>query len=199
MARHADDPSVGEILDRLSQAHDGGDSVSVGALLEAVGQRGFGVFLLVPPLIELSPLGGIPVVPTALAAFVVLVSAQLVVGRRHLWFPRFVERRRIASQRMAWAIDKLRPLGRFLDRWFYGRLRVLTRGPAVRAAAAAAIVLSLTVPPLEFIPFASSVPMAAIAAFGLALIVQDGLLFIVAWVAWLAALAGGVLLAAPGG
>ena len=41
--------------------------------------------------------------------------------------------------------------------------------------------LALTVPPLELLPFASSAPMAAIAMFGLALLVHDGALMIAAW------------------
>ena len=37
-----------------------------------------------------------------------------------------------------------------------------------------------TVPPLELVPFASSAPMIAIAAFGLAITVRDGVLMLVA-------------------
>ncbi|MEO1987135.1 MAG: exopolysaccharide biosynthesis protein [Martelella sp.] len=190
MARHDDDPTVGEILDSLSDADEGKDGVTVGELMEAVGQRGFGVLLFVPALIELSPIGGIPGVPTALAAFIALVSSQLAIGRSHIWFPAFLERRTIPTDRLEGAIDWLRPVARFLDRWFHGRIRIVTKGPVVRLAAAACILLCLTVPPLELIPFASSAPTGAIAAFGLALIVQDGLLFIIAWMGWAAALSG---------
>ena len=42
------------------------------------------------------------------------------------------------------------------------------------------VALCCTVPPLELIPFASSAPMLAIAAFGLAILVRDGLLMLVA-------------------
>jgi hypothetical protein len=35
-------------------------------------------------------------------------------------------------------------------------------------------------PPLELLPFASTAPMAAIATFGLALLVRDGVLMLVA-------------------
>jgi len=40
--------------------------------------------------------------------------------------------------------------------------------------------LALAVPPLELLPLATTAPMAAIAAFGLALMVGDGLVMIVA-------------------
>lgn len=47
-------------------------------------------------------------------------------------------------------------------------------------AAGLCILLALTVPPLELLPFATTAPMAAIAAFGLALLVRDGLLMVIA-------------------
>ena len=42
--------------------------------------------------------------------------------------------------------------------------------------AGAILLLCCTVPPLEFLPFASSIPMLAIAVLGLALTVRDGAL-----------------------
>lgn len=185
------DGSVNRILDELSGERDGKDRVTFGDMIEAVGFRGFGAFLMVPALLELTPIGAIPGVPTALASFVALVSIQLLVGRNHLWFPAWMENRTLSSDSLDTAVEKLRPVARFLDRWFHGRMRWITKGPAVRVAAAACIALCLTVPPLELVPFASSAPMLAIAAFGLALIVQDGVLFVIAWIGWLAALTAG--------
>ena len=54
-------------------------------------------------------------------------------------------------------------MARWLDRWFHGRLKPLTRGLF-----------------LEIVPFASTAPMGAIALFGLALLVHDGALMIAA-------------------
>ena len=59
------------------------------------------------------------------------------------------------------------------------------------AAALAVIVLCVTVPPLEFLPFASTAPMLAIAAIGLALIVRDGLVMLFALILAVAAFGGG--------
>ena len=65
----------------------------------------------------------------------------------------------------------------------------LTGGAAVRVAAVACLLLACTVPFLDFVPFASTAPMAAIALFGLALLVHDGVLMVVAFVAAIAAVA----------
>lgn len=65
-----------------------------------------------------------------------------------------------------------------------------------RIAAVFVFLLCLTVPPLEFVPFASSAPMLAIAALGLAILVRDGLLMLVASGLSLTALGVGTFLAA---
>ncbi|SFS11079.1 exopolysaccharide biosynthesis protein [Sphingomonas jatrophae] len=195
----ADEPqSVGDILDRLDQLADEKDQVALGDMIEAFGHRAYGPFLIVLPLIELSPVGGIPGVPTVLAAIIVLLAAQMLFGRKHMWLPGWLRRRSVKAKRMHKAVAKVRPVGERMDRWFHGRLESLTSGPAVRVAAAASILLAATVPPLELLPFASSAPMLAIAAFGVALLVRDGVLMIVASLLATAALGIGIGLLGSG-
>lgn len=178
---NASDPqSLTDILDHLDALRIRCDRVSIEAVTESFGSRSYGPLLLVPALIELSPIGVVPGMPTAIAAVIILFSLQILFGRRHLWLPAFIARRSISPARMGKALDRMRPVGRWADRWFHGRLSWLTRTPFSQVAAAACIALSLTVPFLEFVPFASSAPMAAIAMFGLALMVRDGLLMLVA-------------------
>lgn len=52
--------TLGDIADRLEDAAGGGDAVTVGDVVHHVGTRSFGPFLIVPALVELSPVGGIP-------------------------------------------------------------------------------------------------------------------------------------------
>ncbi|MCD2325268.1 exopolysaccharide biosynthesis protein [Sphingomonas sp. IC-56] len=196
----AEDPkSVGDILDRLEELANEDDKVSLGDVVEALGNRSQGPFLLVPALVEISPLGGIPGFPTAIALVIVLIAVQIVLGRKHLWLPKFLSNRALSSEKVCKATGKLRGLARFMDRWFHGRLPALTKGPFVRVAAGACILLACTVPPLELLPFATTAPMAAIAAFGLALLVRDGLLMIVAMVLTLVAVGVGVGMLGSGG
>lgn len=177
--------SVMDILDRLDQtAQDqnaqGNGRVTGQQIVHAFGSRSYGPFLLLPSLFEISPLGGLPGVASSMALVVVLVAGQMALGQRCCWLPRFITQRSIASAKLRWAIERLRPLARWLDRWFHGRLRQLTRGPFVRVAAIACTLLALLVPFLEVVPFASTAPMGAIALFGLALLVHDGALMIAA-------------------
>ncbi|MBB5708801.1 exopolysaccharide biosynthesis protein [Sphingomonas xinjiangensis] len=196
----AEDPqSVGDILDRLNDLAGEDDQVSLGDVVEALGNRGHAPFLLILPLIDISPVGGIPGLPTVLAAIIILVAVQILFGRKHLWLPGFLANRSLSSEKVCKATAKLRGVAKFMDRWFHGRLPALTKGPFVRVAAAACILLACTVPPLELLPFATTAPMAAIAAFGLALLVRDGLLMIVATVLSGVAVAVGIGMLGSGG
>lgn len=189
----SDEPkSVGDILDRLKEISEKEDKISLGDVAETFGSRSYGPFLMVPAIIEQTPVGGIPGVPTAIALIIASFAVQILFGRKHLWLPGFIKRREVKAETLGKTSDKLRGIAKFLDRWFHGRLEKLTQGPFLKAAAVIVILLCCTVPPLELLPFASSVPMAAIAMFGLALLVRDGALMIVALVLSMAAVAVGI-------
>lgn len=177
----ADEPhSVGDVLDKLNELADQGDG-EVGGAVEALGSRSYGPLLLIPALIDISPVGGIPGLPTILALVIAICAVQMVIGRKHVWLPGFLARRTVSAHRVRKVADKSRGVARFLDRWFHDRLPALTKGPFVRATGVIVVLLCCTVPPLEILPFATTAPMAAIAAFGLAMMVRDGALMLAAF------------------
>jgi hypothetical protein len=176
-----------DVLDRLQDAvrskkDAGSGKATVGTVLDAFGSRSYGPFFLVPALIEMSPIGGVPGVPTVLAVFILSAAAQMLFAREHIWVPGFFERRHISGKKVEAVDSKVRPAARWLDRHTKERIPFLLRSGGIRAAAVAVILLCLTVPPLELVPFASTLPMAAIACFGLALLARDGLLMLIAFV-----------------
>ncbi|ANU06679.1 exopolysaccharide biosynthesis protein [Paraurantiacibacter namhicola] len=196
----ADTPhSVGDILDNLSEQASDGKPVSVGDIAHTFGARTFGPAIMVPALLELTPVGAIPGVPTTLAAIIALVAAQKMLGMSHLWIPGFLKRREVSAEKMDKAVGKLRPLAKFMDKHFHGRLERLTHAPFSRIAAGVVILLCCTVPFLEVLPFASSGPMLAIAMFGLAVLVRDGALMIVALLISAIAMLGGAFWWGSGG
>lgn len=188
--------SACDILNMLRTTADQHDKVTVGDVLVAIGERSYGPALLIPALVEITPIGGIPGVPTFLALFIAIVAAQLLFDKDHLWLPDLIQKRSVSANKLHEAADKLNPLASRVDRWFHGRMPRFVKQPWPRIAAAMVILLCLTVPPLEFVPFASTAPMVGIAAFGLALLVRDGLLMIAALTISLATLALGFNLAA---
>ena len=174
--------SVNDILDDLEgTSHDG--KVTLDEMSEALGHRGAAPFLIVPPLLEISPIGGIPAVPTFLAVVIAIFAAQIAFGRDEPVVPGKLGRRGVDGRKLRGATEKLRPLAQRLDGWFHGRLSPMTRRPVRQLAAVVVLALCLTVPPLELVPFASTIPMASILVFGLAFLFRDGLLMLAAFVA----------------
>jgi hypothetical protein len=104
VSKQAEPHDLEGMLDQLARASDGSGPVSVGELLDAIGQRSFGPFLLVPALIAFTPLGGIPGLPTALAAVVIVVAGQLLIGMKQFWLPSILLRRSIERQRLRTSI-----------------------------------------------------------------------------------------------
>ncbi|WP_274425004.1 exopolysaccharide biosynthesis protein [Chelativorans sp. YIM 93263] len=169
-----------KVLDKATQAGDGNKEISVSQIMSAVGRRSFGPLILVISLIGLTPLGGVPGVPTMLAVVVFLIAVQLVVGLEHFWLPRFLLNRTLNRDRFRTAISYMRPVAKVIDRVLRERLIWIFQPIFVRLAAAMCILVTLTVPPLELIPFAGTIPWVAIGIFALALIARDGLLALVA-------------------
>jgi len=170
--------SMGDVLGELDELAANHDEVRVADVLDDFGARSFGPFIMIPAVLEITPVGGILGVPTVFALFIALIAVQLLIGRDHVWMPQFVQRRAVGSKKLHKAVGKLKGMANFLDRHSKGRLEGLTKGTAIKLVAAVIIALCCTVPPLEFLPFASTIPMLAIAVLGLALTVRDGALLL---------------------
>ena len=167
------------ILDRLTELGDKQDKVSIGNVIGSFGSRSYGPVLLVPALIGISPIGGIPGVPSFLALTLLVIAVQMVVGKEHLWLPGFIEDRSIDGEKLANAAEDMEGVAKWMDKIFHGRLEMFTGRTAGRIAAGVIALMCLAVPPLELLPFAVVLPMGVIAAFGIALTVRDGLLMLV--------------------
>jgi hypothetical protein len=81
----------------------------------------------VPALIALTPLGGIPGLPKALAVVVIVVAAQFLIMKR-FWLPNVVVRRSIERGSLRTPVNYLRPVARAIDKVIRSRLAWLTRG-----------------------------------------------------------------------
>jgi hypothetical protein len=172
-------PCLSELLNNLAAAGDGERDPTVADLRDAVGRRAIGPLLLVPGLIVMSPLSGIPVLPSTVAAAVILLVIQLLMGRRGFWLPRTLLRRSIPRDRLERTIRFLTPIARVADRIARPRLRILAEGPAIRVVAVACLALAATMPPLEVFPFLNTAAGTLIALFGLAITAHDGALVLV--------------------
>lgn len=177
-----------DVLDTLcALAKDEGE-ISVADVQRTVGKRSFAPFLLICGLIVLSPVGGIPLVPTLFAVIVLLTAGQLLLGRDSFWLPGAIRERSIDDDKLQRGVTKLRKPARITDTFLKPRLTFLARGPATYGVALACVALALFMPVLEAVPFAVAAPAAAITAFALALVAHDGLLVIFGSIATAASL-----------
>lgn len=195
MAEHE---TVEQIVDALRDEACGQGEVSVGDVLDHIGKRSFGPLILLPSLLLITPIGGIPVLPTFFALLVAMLALQVMFGRNSLWLPDVIRSRVLPRQRLMQATDKARPVARKLDGLFGKRFEGLTRAPAPRVAAGLALMLCLTIPPMELVPFGAILPVSGIALLGLAITLRDGLVMAVAGLTSLAGLIGGTWLMISG-
>lgn len=172
-----------EMLDRIYESANEEGRVSLGTIVESVGDRSFGPLLLMVGVIMTSPLSGMPGVPTTMGALVLLIAGQLLFRRDHFWLPRWVLRRSMEQSRVRRAIDWLRPLARFVDRWLRPRLPAFIRGISIYLISLVCAVIAAVMPMMELVPFSAHLAGLALTAFGLALISRDGLLALLAFLA----------------
>lgn len=165
-----------------------GEKVSIGDIQSRIGQRSFGPFLFIAAVCEISPLGGVPGLPTLLAAIVALCSVQMLLGQERFWIPGLLRNRAVSGQKLQSGLQRIKPAMRWLDKVIRPRLGWATEKSCVRILAVLCLTLAASVPPLELLPFASSVPFAAIGLFGLGLTARDGYVVLAGLVVALAGL-----------
>lgn len=172
-----------------------GDDLSVQDMLTEIGDRSFATALLVPALILVSPISGIPGTPTIGAIIVILIVAQWIAGRDHLWLPDFVTRRRVSSVRMRRALTWFDRPAAFLDRHTAPRLSLLTTGPLAVLPLLTVLVIAATWPLLELLPFVTTIGAFAVSLFAFGLMTRDGAYVVLGYlfVGGLAALAAGIV------
>ena len=173
-------PNLVGLIGDLAKAGRDKDEVSLRDLRAIVGRRSFAPLFLTVSLIGFTPLGGVPGVPTILAALIVLIAIQIIVGFDSLWLPQFLLNRKIDGKKLQQAAKSLQPAARVIDKAIRPRLTFLTDRPFLYVIALICILIALTVPPLELVPFVDIPLWAALAAFSLAMAAHDGLLAIAA-------------------
>ena len=171
--------SLQQLLDTLRTIDHDHSPVQLADILEVTEQRSFGPILLIAGLVTLAPLiGDIPGVPTLMALLVIVVSGQLLAGRDQIWLPRFLSERSVTRRNLDRTLDRLERPAQIIDRFFRPRLSSLVMGVGSYLMGFSAMLVALTMPMLEFIPFGATLAGAALTAFGLSLIARDGYLAI---------------------
>ena len=161
---------VVEQLQKVAERED----FSLRDLIEAGGSTSFVPAMMIPALIVVSPLSGIPLLPTVFGLTIALIALQMLIGRRHLWLPGWLMRRRLKGARVGPAVARTTGVARWIDRHSRNRLRPLTALPLVKLPQALAMLSGLAMPFLELVPFSSSILGMAVLFFSAGFLSRDG-------------------------
>lgn len=155
--------------------------VSIRWLIEQLGERSFGLVLLLMALIAL-----VPGASTIVGVLIAWPAVQMLLGHHAPVLPGFLARRTIAVDKLARAIRMLTPRLRWVER------AVRPRWPAgFRATrrATGVLMLLLGVTLISPFPFSHLIPAAIIMLLALAYLEEDGVALAIALAAALASLA----------
>lgn len=178
------------ILAQSAHSGSGSRSISVGAIVRAIGHDAHGPLLLAVGLISISPATLVPGSTWALAAVTLLIALQMALQKDRAWMPRRALRIRLSQERLADFIQAARPAANAVDRVVRPRWRFLSEQPWIIIIALMCALAALITFPLGLIPFAPLAPGLAIVLFGLGLTARDGVLL----AAGMAVLASGLFL-----
>lgn len=164
------------------------DRLSIGDIETALGERSFGIILMV-----LSLLGMLPGISMISAVALLPVCLQMILGAEKPWLPSWMQQRSAKRSDFAAITSRLVPHLERLEHFLRPRYRFMSERGAERLVGAVCLILALfLLPPLP-IPF-SNIPFAiSIAILALAIIERDGLLLTVGLIS-AALLVGGTLI-----
>ena len=163
------------MIDRLEQETEG-DEVSIGAMVEAIGQRAFGSLFVLTSLLAILPTGAIPGMSILTGTVMLILSVQLLLGQDKVWLPGVLEKRTIPRDKLVSSLDAARGWAGTIGKVSGPRLTALVRPPVLQLVAVVAIVLSLSMYPLALVPFGAFPAGLALLVFGVGLMTRDGLL-----------------------
>lgn len=150
-------------------AHAHGDTITVGDLTRLLGDRAYGMLLLLLALPNIIPLPGLS---TAVGVPMIVLGAQLALGWPAPRLPRRLNDVAFSKETLLAVLAKAKPYVERVERRIRPRLPLFAEGPGERLAGFAVMLLAavLSLP----IVFGNLPPAAAIALIALGLIENDG-------------------------
>jgi hypothetical protein len=168
--------STSDILHDVVGFH--GETVSIRDLSAQLGDRGFGLMLLLFSLPNTIPLP-IPGISTLTSLPLIFFAAQLCLGKERIWLPHWLADRQIPMSSLRLFIQKSLPWLKKLEKLVKPRLDKITTRRFERFAGALMLVLALLIAlpiPLGNLPLG-----IAMAVLSLAIIERDGFVMITGW------------------
>ena len=170
---------ISGILSAMAEAAEG-ERVSFGDLVDAFDARAYGPLIVLFAAPNVLPVA-LPGISAVLGAPLILLTAQLMIGRRHPWLPDFLRRRSLARTSFESLVARIVPRLHRLERMIRPRFLPLTGIAGKRFIGAAGLILATIV--FLPIPFGNMLPGMALVLMAVGLLGRDGI----------AVLAGGLI------
>lgn len=165
--------SASALLEGLIEAFPH-EKTSVGALIDQLDSRAYGVLLLVLALPMCIP--NVPGISTIFGVLMMLPAMQMVLGSRRLWVPRRVRSWEVESAQLRRTLRAAIPTLKRVEYLIKPRWARLTRFPVTILVGLQTLLMAFIL--ILPIPFANWPPGMTVAMTALALLQRDGLLML---------------------
>ncbi len=169
---HLKHQPLGDALERLLHSEDA-RGPSIGETTQAVGEKGFGLILMVLSLPSALPVPA-PGYSTPFGIVIGLIALQMILGRQTLWIPARLQRIRIKPSLAKSMLGTATRALKKIERWIRPRQRWIRSRPG--QAGLASVILIMACLMMLPIPLTNSFPAVVIFLIGLGLSEEDGLL-----------------------
>ena len=150
------------------------DCISIDELKVSLHERGFGILMMVFSLPLLIPIPYIPGLTTILAIPLIIFSAQLFVGIKYPWLPKWILKKTIKRSFIALLIIKSSPIMKRIEKVLQNRYSCITQNTGARMLGLFALIFSLAIAlPL---PFTNLLPAFGIALMSFGMLGKDGII-----------------------
>ena len=162
---------ISTILEALPKAVEG-ERITFGDLVDAFDARAYGPLIVIFAAPNILPVA-LPGISAVLGAPLILLTAQLMIGRRRPWLPGFLRRRSLARKDFERLVARIVPRLRRIERMIRPRFPLLTGMLGKRLIGAAGLLLATIV--FLPVPFGNVVPGIALVLMAVGLLGRDGL------------------------
>jgi hypothetical protein len=167
-------PKLGQLLN-AAVPQNGDSRIQIREILDSFGNRSYGPALFFFSLIELLPfVSVIPGMYIVTASILIILSAQMLVGRERPWLPSWILNRSLSREKLQAALCRWRHWIAWLEKLIHPRLEFLVAPPFLQVIALTCILLAVSFFPLSPIPASEKVPALPVAFFALAITARDG-------------------------
>ena len=168
--------TASQVLDGLAVLFPRG-RITIGAMMDALGDAGLGILLIIFALPSFIPTPGLPVGFVS-GTVVALIALQVMAGRHTLWLPERLRAFSLPREILIKGAAYLAKPMRFFERWLKPRYSQFTGKTARMFMALPILILAVSI--VLPIPLGNQAPSIALIAFGFGLIERDGLAILVA-------------------